>query len=101
MKIFLNLFVGYRILFFIGDMNEFLKKFNGTNEAEVYCRRGVKIEGDKTLLQLELGDDGRHFRAVYEALCVTRWKNDSPLLVSRYIIHNNLRLVKLQFTNVS
>lgn len=82
-------------------MNEVLQKFNDTNEAEVYCRRGVKIEGGQKTGKLNWGMAVGIFGAVYEALCVTRWKNDPPLLVSRYIIHNNLHLVKLQFTNVS
>lgn len=46
------------------------------NETEVYCRRGVRRE---RAAATRIRGDGRHFEGVYEALCVTRRKNDPPL----------------------
>jgi len=45
------------------------------NETEVYCQRGVRRE---RAAAMRIRGDGRHFEGVYEALCVTRWKNDLP-----------------------
>lgn len=35
-----------------------------------------------------IAGDGRHFGGVYEALCVTRWKNDSPRCPGLYYVQS-------------
>lgn len=45
------------------------------NKGKVYCRCGVRFV---MVVAARIEGDGRRFEGVYEALCVTRWKNDPP-----------------------
>lgn len=66
----------YRIVFHM-DVEDFVGQISWlrVNETEVYCQRGVRRE---RAAATRIRGDGRHFEGVYEALCVTRWKNDPP-----------------------
>jgi len=62
------------------DVKDFVGEISWlrVNETEVYCQRGVRRE---RVAAMRIRGDGRHFEGVYEALCVTRWKNDLPFEV--------------------
>lgn len=45
------------------------------NKTKVYCRCGVRFV---MAVAARIEGDGWRFEGVYEALCVTRWKNDPP-----------------------
>jgi len=59
------------------DVKDFVGEISWlrVNETEVYCQRGVRRE---RAAAMRIRGDGRHFEGVYEALCVTCWKNDLP-----------------------
>jgi len=67
----------YRISCVSMDVKDFVGEISWlrVNETEVYCQRGVRRE---RAAAMRIRGDGRHFEGVYEALCVTRWKNDPP-----------------------
>lgn len=62
-------------LCFVTDVKDFTREISWlrANETEVYCERGVSRE---RVAATQIRGDGRHFEGVYEALCVTCWKND-------------------------